>query len=107
MTKITIFKKNNLICEYQIKGHSGYAESGSDIVCSGISTASQMAVIGLKEVLGLDVQVDINEAYLHVCVGDFENENAQTILSAMEKTLFDISKNYPKNVKMEVRTNVC
>ncbi len=61
MTRITIFKKNGKICEYQIKGHSGFAEEGSDIVCAGISTAGQMALIALNEVLKLDVEFDIKE----------------------------------------------
>lgn len=107
MTKITIFKKNGKICEYQIKGHSGYAEEGSDIVCAGVSTAGQMALVGLKEVLKLDVEFDIKDAYLHVVLKGFQNEAAQAILSAMEKTLEDIAKNYVKNVRMEVREDVC
>ena len=107
MTKITIFKKNGKICEYQIKGHSGYAEEGSDIVCAGVSTAGQMALVGLKEVLKLDVEFDIKDAYLHVVLKDFQNDEAQAILSAMEKTLEDIAKNYDKNVRMEVREDVC
>lgn len=107
MTKITIFKKNGKIYEYQIKGHSGFAEEGSDIVCAGISTAGQMALVGLKEVLGLGLQSDIKDAYLHVIIEGFQNESAQAILNAMEKTLEDISKNYAKFVKMEVRDDVC
>lgn len=107
MTKITIFKKNGKICEYQIKGHSGYAEAGSDIVCAGISTAGQMALVGLKEVLNLDVESDIKDAYLHVKLGDYQNEKAQAILSAMEKTLEALAKDYYKNVRMEVREDVC
>ena len=106
MTRITIFKKNGKICEYQIKGHSGFAEEGSDIVCAGISTAGQMALIALNEVLKKDVEFDIKDAYLHVVLKDFQDEKAQVVLSAMEKTFEDITKNYDKNVRMEVR-DVC
>ncbi len=107
MTKITIFKKNGNICEYQIKGHSGFAEEGSDIVCAGISTAGQMALVALKEVLSLNVDVDIKDGYMHVILNDFQNENAQVVLSAMQKTFEDIAKSYKKYVRMEVRENVC
>lgn len=107
MTKITIFKKNGNICEYQIKGHSGFAEAGKDIVCAGVSTAGQMALIALREVLMLDVEFDIKDAYLHVKLENFENSEAQVVLRAMEKTLEDIAKNYDKNVRMEVREDVC
>ena len=106
MTKIVIFKKNGMISEYQIKGHSGYAQEGTDIVCSGISAASQMALVGLVEVLKLNVQSDIKDGYMHITINDFQNDKAQAILSAMELTLQDIAKNYARYVKMEVK-NVC
>ena len=106
MTKITILKKNGFIYEYQVKGHSGYAESGSDIVCSAISVASQMALVGLKEVLKLDVFSDIKDGYLRVELKDFENESAQSILQSMMLTFKDITKNYSQYVKMEVKEDV-
>lgn len=107
MTKITILKKNGKIYEYQVKGHSGYAENGHDIVCSGISACCQMALIGLNEVLDMKVDYQVNDAYFHVWISDFSNCCAQSILQSMEKTLLDIAKNYARYVKMEVREDVC
>ena len=106
MTKITILKKNGYIYEYQVKGHSGYAVEGSDIVCSAISVASQMALVGLKEVLKLDVFDDIKDGYMRVELKDFKNESAQSMLSAMVLTFEDIEKNYSRYVKMEVKEDV-
>jgi hypothetical protein len=103
MTKITIFKKNGKIWQYQIKGHSGYASEGSDIVCAGVSTAAQMALVGLKEVLKTGVDVAISDGFMQVEIFDLENESAQVLLKSMESTLSDIAKNYAKNVRMEVR----
>ena len=39
MTKISITKNDNLVQVIKVCGHSGYANSGSDIVCSSVSTA--------------------------------------------------------------------
>ena len=39
MTKISIKKNGNLIESVKVSGHSGYANAGSDIVCSSVSTA--------------------------------------------------------------------
>ncbi|MBR1890520.1 MAG: ribosomal-processing cysteine protease Prp [Clostridia bacterium] len=103
MIKITIFKKNDMICEYQVKGHSGYAEAGFDIVCSGVSTATEMTLKALQDVLKLDVQADIKDGYMHVIVNDYQRDDAQNILKAMELTLEDIANQYVKNVKLEVR----
>ncbi len=108
MTKITIFKKDDIIWSYQVKGHSGFAEEGRDIVCSAVSTATQMTLVGLKEVLKLKVESIIEDGFLQVRLldGDENNKDAQILLNTMFLTLQDIVKNYAKNVKMEVRKDV-
>lgn len=108
MTKITIFRKNGLICGYQVKGHSGYAEEGSDIVCSGISTATQMTLVGLKEVLKLNLTTNIQDGFMQVEIlnEEYTNKSAQAMLISMEKTLEDIAKNYARYVKLEVKKDV-
>lgn len=108
MTKITIFKKDDIIWSYQVKGHSGFAEEGKDIVCSAVSTATQMTLVGLKEVLKLKVESIIEDGFLQVRLldGDENNKDAQILLNTMFLTLQDIAKSYAKNVKMEVRKDV-
>lgn len=107
MTKITIFKKEGKIWSYQIKGHSGFAEEGKDIVCSAISTASQMTLLGLEDVLNLKVESDIQDGYMQVKVlDDFQNESVQILMKTLEKTLEHFAKEYAKFVKMEVKENV-
>ncbi len=102
MTKITIFKKAGNISGYLIKGHSGFSEEGSDIVCSGISVASQMALVGLTEILKKDVDCVMKDGLLSVDVkGDLED--CQVILKSMELTLEDIAKNYSAYVKFEIK----
>ena len=38
---------------FTCKGHSGYAEAGSDIVCAAITSAIRMTECALNDVLGL------------------------------------------------------
>ncbi len=108
MTKVYIFKKNDKICGFQVKGHTGYAEEGQDIVCASVSTATQMAALGLREVLGLEVEVQVREAFLLVRLKseDLENHSAQDILKTMQVTLEEIAKTYGRFVKMEVKEDV-
>ena len=106
MTKILIFKNKNFITGFEISGHSGYQYEGSDIVCSAISTASQMAVVGINEVLKLGAFVEITEGYLKLKLKNYQNESAQTVLKSMQLTLQEIAKNYKNYVKMEVKKDV-
>lgn len=102
MIKIFVFKENDLIVGFQIKGHSGYAEEGKDIVCSAVSTASQMCVIALEEVLKVKPIYEIKDGFLSLELEEV-SEKTQVVLSSMELTLRNIEENYPKFVKMEVK----
>ncbi len=108
MIKITIFEKNDLIVGFQVKGHSGYAVEGQDIVCAGVSVASQMTLVGLQEVLGKNVETNTNDGFLVVRlnVEDVKDKSVQVLFESLIKTLEDITKNYSKYVKMEVKKDV-
>ncbi len=108
MTKIFVYKKEKLICGFEVAGHSGFAEEGQDIVCSAVSTATQMALVGLKEVLKLDVKQKLGDGFLAVSLKeeDIEKQAVQTLLRAMEETLKSIAKQFSRFVKMEVKKDV-
>ena len=52
MTEIKSFRRKGTLCGLEIAGHTGYAESGSDIVCAALSTLAQTLEMGLAGVLG-------------------------------------------------------
>ncbi len=101
MIKIYIFKDDKFINGFQVKGHSGFAESGKDIVCSAVSAVTQMAVKGVEEAK-LKNELTVDDGYLQLLL-DENNTNAQVLLVALEKSLEDIQNQYPKFVKMEVK----
>lgn len=47
---------------FEISGHSGYAEEGSDIVCSAVSAMSQLVINTITEVYGEKSTVYSTEA---------------------------------------------
>ena len=108
MTKIVIYKSKSHILGFEISGHTGYAEEGSDIVCSAVSSMSQMVVVGIKDVLKLNAFVEISDGYLKLKLSqkDVENECSEVLLKAFEKSLKEIVKEYGNYVKMEVKKDV-
>ena len=107
MTRVVIFKKKDRISGFEISGHTGYAEEGSDIVCSAVSSVSQMALLGIKDVLKLNVFFEISDGFLKLSLGkNVENESAQVLLKSMEKSLREIQKEYGNYVKLEVKEDV-
>ena len=49
MTNITIYKRGDLNIGFKVFGHSGYDESGKDIVCAGISALTINFINSVEE----------------------------------------------------------
>ena len=115
MTKIQIQKQENLIIGFTVSGHSGYAEEGSDIVCSAISSLSQMVCVGLENVLNLNpaIKIDDNNAYLSCklpeSLAEKDLEKAQILFDTFEKSvelLLCGDKKLKKYINLEVKNEI-
>ena len=108
MTTIKIKKKNNDIICVECSNHTGFAEYGKDIVCAGVSSITQTAVLGIKELTNLKHNFVIDEklGYLKLELIDIENnsadfKNAQIILKTMYLGIKNLQEQYPKYIKLE------
>ena len=86
----------------EVKGHADYAEYGSDIVCASISVACIMTADLIEKFnLGYNI-IDLvcDEGYfrLQIKTTDFVSN---TLFENLEATLEEISKQYPKYLKLK------
>lgn len=49
------------IVEFAVSGHAGFADRGRDVVCAAVSALTQATLIGLEEVLGLQVEAEVDD----------------------------------------------
>ena len=115
MTNVQIYKQNDNIIGFNVSGHSGYSEAGSDIVCSAISSLAQSVCVGLENVLNLKpiIKIDEKNAYLSCFLNKTLNEkqfsDAQILLKTFEKSvqlLLIGDKKLKKYVKLEVKNEI-
>ncbi len=109
MTDITVFKSGDkytrLICE----GHTGYGESGEDIVCSALSSIVQTAALGMLMIACANVEVirDDKRAYLEIIVPqELDKDKAhdvQVIFGTMMCGVSDLYSEYSDYINLEVR----
>ena len=108
MTDITITKKGNSIVEVTASGHTGYGESGEDIVCAGVSTLIQSALLGLLQVAQINVKYKVNEQdgslrfTLPSNLTVEERHDADVILNTMLCGLQDFYTEYSDYINLEV-----
>ncbi|MEE0681058.1 MAG: ribosomal-processing cysteine protease Prp [Candidatus Gastranaerophilaceae bacterium] len=98
MTEITVYRSRGRIAGFKANGHTGYAESGEDIVCSAVSALTQTAIMGLTEHLGLRASHEIKEGsltcMLDKSISNDEWKSAEIILETMLLGLKSIEGNY-------------
>lgn len=92
---------------FHVSGHAGYARSGRDIICAGVSALTQGAVAGLKHFYGDQVQVSQRKGKLVCCLASQASDpatpgrqEAEAILMAMYLGLKAIAEQYPRHLRI-------
>ncbi len=99
MTKIALlFFKDGAPKGFSVKGHSGYSESGSDIVCAAVSSASYLVANTLIEVMKLDVSPVVSDGLMKITVKEKDKERARDILKGYEIHTRELAEQYPDYV---------
>jgi uncharacterized protein YsxB (DUF464 family) len=89
---------------FVVKGHAGYAEEGSDIVCSAISAIAYTAVGAIEELIGLKSFFKQKDGFMS-CKLDMElspekRHDAGIIMATAEIGFKQIEYAYPDYVKV-------
>lgn len=100
MIKVAFFRsENDMPVGFSLKGHSGYASSGSDIVCSAVSSAAYMTANTIIEIMEIDADTTVNEnGEMTLKVPSHSASKVKDILLGLELHLTQLAEQYPKNV---------
>lgn len=102
MTTVTFFTEGKRLVGFQVKGHSGYADEGSDIVCAAITSAVRLTECAVNDVLGLEASVkakgDTVSLKLPGGLGQTNESTCQTLLTALMLYLAELHEEYPENI---------
>ena len=102
MINVIFTESDGLICGFELSGHSGYAESGSDIVCSAVSSAALMAANTVIEIQNLNPDITVNDGFLSLNLSKQEAQTAKVILDGLKLHLTALSKEYSEFIKVKI-----
>lgn len=110
MINVLIIKSKQNITTIEATGHSGYAEAGSDIICSAVSTLMQNLANGLTEVVKAEAKIVVDEDIPHLsvtlCEQNVEKQKlAQVLLQTTANSLKDVANGYSKFIKIKEKQN--
>lgn len=61
MIRAHFFKSGGQYCGFSVSGHAGYGAYGEDIACASVTSAVQLTVNAVTEVLALPAEVAVEE----------------------------------------------
>ena len=92
------------ITGFSVSGHSGYAESGSDIVCAAISAVVAMAEATINDICGAKAKVRVKEEDARITLtlptSCDEEETVQAVLAGLLLYLCNLRDEYPDYIEV-------
>ena len=85
MTTITFYKSNGIYYGFEEKGHTGYGESGDDVLCAALSAMTMLIINTVEVCYGANVDYRIDEVTTDITL---------TVKSALPKYEKDEKKQY-------------
>ena len=80
---------------FEISGHSGLADAGSDVLCAAVSAATELAA----NLAAGEARADEVTAKVTVRI-PCPDENSERVISALRDQLESYSEEYPKNIRI-------
>ncbi|MCD7760843.1 MAG: ribosomal-processing cysteine protease Prp [Clostridiales bacterium] len=101
MTAVTFHLEGARIVSVDIRGHSGYAEEGADLICNTVVAAIQLVECTVNDVLGLAAAVKVEPEEPHISLhlpGGLSGEDehtCQNLLTGMMVYLTGLRQQFP------------
>ena len=104
MIRCEFFTEDDRITGFTVSGHSGYEESGKDIVCAYVTAVVTMAEATINDVCGAKAKVRVKDEQARITltlpVSCDEEETVQAVLAGMMITLAGMRDDYPDYIEV-------
>ena len=106
MTTVTFLTEDARIIGFDVQGHSGWGESGEDIVCAAITSAVRLVEATVNDVMGLCAAVKVRDADASISLrlpGGLANtaeSTCQNLLTGLMVYLAQLHDEYPDNIEV-------
>jgi uncharacterized protein YsxB (DUF464 family) len=99
MTKATFYFDGNVPYGFLISGHSGFAESGEDIVCASVSSVAYMVANTITEILKVNAEIKVNDGMMRLIVNKEQRHITKDILLGLKLHLEGLEEQYPEFIE--------
>ncbi|NLP36873.1 MAG: ribosomal-processing cysteine protease Prp [Firmicutes bacterium] len=104
MIHVRVKRTGGHITGLQVKGHSGSAPKGEDIVCAGVSALVQTLYFSLQKLLQLELAAEIRDGYFDLDMPqdlpESVREKAALLAEGTLVGLVSMEKSYPEYLQV-------
>ena len=106
MTTVTFCSEGSRIVGFEVKGHSGYAPQGEDIVCAAVTSAVRLVEATINDVMGLCAAVKVREQDAAISfrlpggLAPTAESTCQNLLTGLMVYLAQLHDEYPENIEV-------
>lgn len=99
MIRFTFYNEGRDPVGFEVSGHSGMADPGSDIVCAAVSSAVLLTANNATDFIGADASVRESDGYLRLVLND-GNEEVVRSLRGLEAHITSLAEQYPRAIRV-------
>ena len=106
MTTVTFFSEGSRLTGFEVKGHSGFAPEGEDIVCAAITSSVRLTESVINDVLGLEAAVKVREKDASITLklpgtlGQTNESTCQSLLTGLMVHFVQLAEEYPDHISV-------
>ena len=106
MIEVTFTSEGSRITGFEVKGHSGLAPAGEDILCAAVTSAVRLAECAVNDVLGLEAAVKVKQKDASIslklpsALGQTNESTCQTLLAALMVHMVQLAEEYPDHISV-------
>ena len=106
MTTVTFRTGGERITGFTVKGHTGLAEAGEDVLCAAVTSAVRLIETTVNDVLGLGAAVKVKERDALIALklpgslGQTNESTCQTLLAAFMVYCAELHEEYPQHLEV-------
>ncbi|HEX3038341.1 MAG TPA: ribosomal-processing cysteine protease Prp [Oscillospiraceae bacterium] len=85
---------------FNISGHSGQGDVGSDIICAAVSSAAYLTANTITEIIKADATVEANDGEMFVRVSKKDAVSCRTVFAGFKLHMIGLEEQYPQNINV-------
>ncbi len=96
----TVSNTEGRILKFTVDGHSGFAQSGEDIVCASVSSTVWMTINGIEKQNLAKLSYKESDGFVDCTISEIRSEGADVLLNALVMFIKELAEQYGEFLKL-------